>query len=106
MIRLTAAVALVAALLAAPALATAEEFTVRVRTKDLNLQTEAGAKVALERITKAAKSACSETVVGSRIALTDQTCINDTTARLVSQLKAPMVQAAYEAQKTQKVSLG
>jgi UrcA family protein len=106
MIRLTAAIALAAALLAAPTFAAADDVTVRVRTKDLNLQTEAGAKTALERIAKAAKSACSDVVVGSRIALTDEGCVADTTAKLVAQLKAPMVQAAYDAQKRTKVSLG
>jgi UrcA family protein len=105
MIRLTAAVALAAALIAAPAFAAdTTQVTARVRTNDLNLQSPEGAKIALERINKAAKSACSDTVVGSRLADVDMNCVADTTAKLVRSLQAPMVQAAYDAQKANKTS--
>jgi UrcA family protein len=100
--------AVAAVLIAGPALADSETagVSVKVKTSDLNLQTEAGAKTALQRINRAAKSACSEVSVGSRMPTVDQGCVADVTDKLVKQLKAPMVEAVYSAQKSDKLSQG
>ena len=102
------AIAIVAAaLIAGPVLAEdADPVAVKVKTSDLNLQTEAGAKTAVERINRAAKTACSDVTVGSRMAQVDKTCMADVSARLVKQLKAPMVDAAFAAQNPDKLSQG
>jgi UrcA family protein len=103
-----AAVALAAAtLIAAPAFAAeayneAESFTVKVKTSDIDLSSEKGAKTALQRINKAALQACSGQEVGTRIARPDQSCIDNVSVKLVQQINAPMVQAAYEAQKASR----
>lgn len=88
-------------ILAAPTLASAEEnFSIRVKTNDLDLQSESGAKTALDRIMKEAKKACTpEVEVGTRIPHVDATCLNDISARLVQRLGSPNVQAAYDARK-------
>jgi UrcA family protein len=99
--------AIAATLIAGPVLAAdTDEVAVKIKTSDLNLQTEAGAKTALERINRAAKGACSDVTVGSRMAQVDKGCVADVSARLVKQLKAPMVEAAYAAQKSDKLSQG
>ena len=102
------AVAIIAAtLVAGPVLAEdTEAVAVKIKTSDLNLQTEAGAKTALERINRAAKNACSDVSVGSRLAQADKGYIADISAKLVKQLKAPMVDAAFAAQKPEKLSQG
>jgi UrcA family protein len=97
--RLTAVAAAIA-LIAAPAMASATDFVARIKTSDLNLQTESGAKTALARIHKAAVSACSDVQVGSRIGQADRNCIDQVSAEMVKRLGAPLVQAAYEAQQT------
>ena len=99
--------AVAAALIAGPALAQDNDaVSVKIKTSDLNLQSEAGAKTALQRINRAAKSACSDVTVGSRVAQVDQACVSDVTNQLIKQLKAPLVEAAYSAQKSEKVSQG
>jgi UrcA family protein len=99
MIRFAAAALAACALAAAPSLAAAENFAVRVKTSDLNLQTEAGAKTALERVHRAALSACSDVVVGTRIPRPDAACVTQVSAELVKRMNAPMVQAAFDASK-------
>ena len=97
--RLTA-IAAAFALIAAPAVASATDFVAKVKTSDLNLQTEGGARTALNRIHSAAKDACTDKVVGSRIGRTDQSCVDQVSAELVKRLGAPLVQAAFEARQT------
>lgn len=95
------AIALAAiAVVAAPAAALADDFVAKVKTSDLNLQTDAGVQVALERINKAAIKACSDVAVGTRIPSVDPDCVQKVSTQLVKQLNAPMVQAAFEAKKT------
>jgi UrcA family protein len=97
--RLTAIAAAIA-LLGAPAIASAADFVAKVKTSDLNLQTDAGAKTALQRIHRAAKNACTDITVGSRIGQADKSCVDQVSAELVKRLGAPLVQAAFEAQQT------
>jgi len=94
------ATVLAAALACAPAIAAAEGFAAKVKTSDLNLQTEDGAKKALERVHRAALNACSDVTVGSRIAQADQSCVNQVSAELIKRMNAPMVQAAFDAAKS------
>jgi UrcA family protein len=92
-----AAAALVAALACAPAIAAADGFVAKVKTSDLNLQTQDGAKKALERVHRAALGACSDVIVGTRIARPDESCVNQVSAELIKRMNAPMVQAAFDA---------
>ncbi|HET9161063.1 MAG TPA: UrcA family protein [Caulobacteraceae bacterium] len=98
--RIAAALFVTAALAAAPAIGSAQprqDFAARVKTSDLNLSTEQGAKTALERVRRAALGACTDFTVGSRIGHQDNECVAKVSAELVRRINAPMVQAAFEA---------
>ena len=88
------------ALACAPAIAAADGFVARVKTSDLNLQTEDGAKKALDRVHRAALNACSDIIVGTRIPHPDESCVSQVSAELIKRMNAPKVQAAFEAAKT------
>jgi len=94
-----AAAALAVAMACAPAIAAADGFVARVKTSDLNLQTEDGAKKALERVHRAALNVCSDTQVGTRIPTADEACVAKVSGELVKRLNAPLVQAAFDAAK-------
>ena len=100
MIRFAVAALAACALACAPAISAADTFIARVKTNDLNLQTETGVKTALERVHRAALSACSDVTVGSRIAHPDQACVAQVSAELIKRINVPMVQAAFEAAKS------
>src|SRR5690349_16187196 len=88
------AIALAACTIAAAPLAAfaGDDFTAKVKTADLNLQTEQGAKTALDRIMREAKRVCTpEVEVGTRIPHADAACINNVSAKMVERLNAPMV---------------
>lgn len=97
MSRPIAAVLAAAALLCAPAFANAENFVAKVKTSDLNLQTEAGIKTALTRVRRAAVNACTDVEVGSRIGHADQACVSKISIELVKRINVPTVEAAYAA---------
>jgi UrcA family protein len=84
--------------IAAPALA-ATDFVAKVKTSDLDLNTDTGVKTALERVHRAALHACSDVTVGSRIAAADEQCVAEVGAELVKRINAPLVQAAFDASK-------
>jgi UrcA family protein len=99
MIRFAVAALATCALACAPAIAHADNFIARVKTNDLNLQTEAGVKTALERVHRAAVNTCSDVEVGSHIAHPDQACVAQVSAELIKRINVPTLQAAYDAQK-------
>ena len=100
-VAVAAAVAFVAALGAQPTFAaTADDGVVSVRVPyaDLNLQSPAGARTMLARLTTASHSAC-----GSEPTITDlgrselyRGCVSGTLDRAVRSLGAPLVTAAYD----------
>jgi len=100
MIRFTVAALAACALASAPAIASADSFIARVKTNDLNLQTESGVKTALERVHRAAVNSCSDAEVGSHIAHPDEACVAKVSAELIRRINVPTLQAAYDAQKT------
>jgi UrcA family protein len=94
--------AFAAALIATPVLAAdAEAVVLRVKVQDLNLQSPEGAKVALDRINRAATKACTFSNPNSRVRLLDAACVNQVTGIAVANLKAPQVLALYQAKKPQ-----
>jgi UrcA family protein len=100
MIRFSVVALAACALACAPALAAADGFVARVKTSDLNLQTEDGAKKALERVHRAALNACSDVTVGTRIPRPDESCVTQVSGELIKRMNAPRVQAAFEAAKS------
>jgi UrcA family protein len=91
-----------AALIATPALAVETEAVVlRVKVQDLDLESASGAKIALERINRAATRACTFSNPNSRVRLIDSACVNQVTGIAVANLKAPQVLALYQAKKPQ-----
>lgn len=91
--RRLALVTFVATLAAAPALA--GDTSLFVPLKDLDLNTDAGAKTALERIRKAARDACSAPPTGSRIPKLDEQCMDEAVLVAVKRLDAPRVTLAH-----------
>ncbi|HET9161062.1 MAG TPA: UrcA family protein, partial [Caulobacteraceae bacterium] len=82
---------------ATPALAAEDTVVLRVKTADLDLQTQAGAQKALSRITRAAQNVCTIPDSRTRTRQIDERCFEDMTRRAVADLKAPVVLALYEA---------
>ena len=93
-----AIVAFAAAIIASPSFAAEDTVVMRVKINDLDLQTSAGAQVALDRITRAAKNACTADTRGLR--RVDSACQADLTSRAVQQLQAPQVLALYQAKQS------
>ena len=91
-----AIVAFAAAIIASPSFAAEDTVVMRVKINDL--QTSAGAQVALDRITRAAKNACTADTRGLR--RVDSACQADLTSRAVQQLQAPQVLALYQAKQS------
>jgi UrcA family protein len=96
MIRLAAAVALT--MMGAATLAPADDRAVTVRVDDLDLADPSGARIALQRARSAAEAFC-----GTPDALTAEgreaarACRDETTARAVSAMHAPLVSAMRRA---------
>jgi UrcA family protein len=71
--------------------------SIKVQYADLNLSSDAGAKVMLQRIRHAAKSVCGPEPTSSidRVATAHARCVKTAVSRTVSQLDSPMVTALY-----------
>lgn len=76
---------------------TDDTASVKVQSSDLNLSTDAGAKVMLQRIRQAAKSVCGPAPTNQidRVARLHEICVKDAVSRTVSQLNSPMITALY-----------
>ncbi|MDB5453834.1 MAG: hypothetical protein JWO33_2412 [Caulobacteraceae bacterium] len=98
--RFLIAAAAVAALIATPALAAdTTPVKMRVHLKGVDLTTEKGAQIALNRINSAARTTCTIDDSGRRVRAIDETCVREVTARAVASLNAPQVLALLEAKK-------
>jgi len=78
--------------------AQAEDAQMRVKLADINMATEAGAKVALARIEFSAANFCEQSAGRETLERTSATnrCIAQMTLKSVKQLNAPMVTALLQ----------